>query len=200
MPERDDLERKLDPEFDLLLRSALSTYADPGPDSGLAQRILGRIAAEGAEKRTRRWLPWAIALPAAAAVLTLIVLYGSRPMHAPMDRASHSPISRPTSATTRTELSSASRSANGQRERALHLQAHPRYAAIAAKTAPLPKLDVFPTPQPLTLAEQALAAYAALAPEPERQSLIEAQKQVEAPLTIAAIQIQPLEPPDHDGN
>ena len=35
-------------ELDILLDSALTTYADPGPDSGLDQRILTRISTEAA--------------------------------------------------------------------------------------------------------------------------------------------------------
>jgi hypothetical protein len=66
----------------------------------------------------------------------------------------------------------------------------------AATAAPLPKLDVFPTPQPLTPEEQVLAVFAAKAPLTERQALLDAQKQADAPLSIAALQIQPLDPPN----
>jgi len=43
-------------ELDLLLDSALATYADPGPGSGLEQRILTRISAETAPAPRRRRL------------------------------------------------------------------------------------------------------------------------------------------------
>ncbi len=56
-------------ELDSLLDAALVTYADPGPDSGLEQRILARISAENfaasAPAPRRRWLPWGIALAGA---------------------------------------------------------------------------------------------------------------------------------------
>jgi hypothetical protein len=65
---------------------------------------------------------------------------------------------------------------------------------------PLPKREVFPTPQPLSPEEQAFVEFAARAPETERQLFIEAQKRDDAPLSIAAIEIQPLDPPDHGGN
>jgi hypothetical protein len=64
----------------------------------------------------------------------------------------------------------------------------------------LPKLNVFPTPQPLTPSEKALVTYIAHAPEAERNALVDAQKQMDAPLSIAAIDIQPLEPPEEGGN
>ena len=83
MPDHDDL--------DLLLRSAVSTYGDP--DSGLAQRVLARVSAEVAPAPRRRWLPWAIALPAAACLLLLLVLVGHKPAHTPTSsRAPNLPI------------------------------------------------------------------------------------------------------------
>ena len=69
MREKDDL--------DLLIDSALATYADPGPDSGLEDRVLVTLAAvrtNTSRVRThwrRRWLPWAVAIPIAAGLLFL---------------------------------------------------------------------------------------------------------------------------------
>jgi hypothetical protein len=73
-------------------------------------------------------------------------------------------------------------------------------SAQAAKSAPLPKLDVFPTPQPLTPQEQALAVFAIHGPEPERKALAKAQQQIDAPLSIAAIHIPPVQSPDKGTN
>ena len=53
-----------DEPFDRLLDSALSSYADPGPDSGLEQRVLVRIA-EGSRTQTRSVRLWALALATA---------------------------------------------------------------------------------------------------------------------------------------
>jgi hypothetical protein len=69
-------------------------------------------------------------------------------------------------------------------------------ATEAVNPEPLPKLDVFPTPQPLTPQEQALVVVAAQTPEPELRALIEAEKQNGQPFPIAAAHIPPLEPPD----
>ncbi len=186
-------------ELDLLLRSALNTYADPGPESDLTRRILARISAEAAPAPPRRWLSWAIALPIAACLLALIVLSGPRPAHRPSGHAGQTPTSRQSLiATAHPGLSSTPHHIPSRNSRNLKPQSH--RAVFAAKAAPLPKLDVFPTPRPLTPEEQALAVFAAHAPESERQSLIEAQANADAPLSIAAIQIQPLEPPDQGAN
>ncbi len=191
MPELDDL--------DLLIRSAVATYADRGPDDDLAHRILDHVAAEAAPAPARRWLPWAIALPIAAGLVALAVLSGSKPSRPGLgktDQASNSHA--PLRAIAGAAPSTTPPSARTQRSKAQKRQ--PRFAAEAARAAHLPKLDVFPTPRPLTPKEKALAIFAAEAPEPERRSLIEAQQQADAPLSIAAIQIQPLEPPEPGGN
>lgn len=212
MPERGDRGLELNTgqsgaEFDRLLRSSLETYADPGADMDLAERVLARIAAEGEHERTRRAnrtrriVRWAIALPVAACLIIAIVLLVAKPWHHSADSANeaHATLPKstdadrdvpagtlPTVASRRSESSSPSR--------------HSSRAAVAASAKRLPKLDVFPAPQPLTREEKELIAYVAHTPQAERQSLIEEQKQMDAPLSIAALEIQPLEPPDTGGN
>jgi hypothetical protein len=70
---------------------------------------------------------------------------------------------------------------------------------VPQSAIPRPKLDIFPTPQPLDPGEEALARFAAQAPEAERKAFLEAQQQADAPLHIAAIHIKPLELPDDEG-
>jgi hypothetical protein len=194
-------------EFDLLLRSALDTYADPGPDSQLAQRILAGIAAEGESERTRwtirmrRLSRWAVALPVAACLIVAIVLLGSKLLHNPADRTNQARVTLPMSTNASAGGSIAiSPSVTARRSDVSRPRRHSSPAAIAASAEHLPKLDVFPAPQPLTPAEKALVAYVAHVPETERKSLVEAQKQSDAPLSIAALEIQPIEPPEPGGN
>ena len=71
MHENDDLDRMLD--------SSLTNYGDPGPDSGLAERILARISSEQRSDRSAprwrsRFLLWA-ALPAAACLLLTLFIW-----------------------------------------------------------------------------------------------------------------------------
>jgi hypothetical protein len=65
-----------------------------------------------------------------------------------------------------------------------------------AQAAPLPKLDVFPTPQPLTAEERALVVIVTQTPLPAREALVEAQSLDAQPVRIAEIHIPQLEPPD----
>ena len=190
MPEHDDL--------DLLLDSALTTYGDPGPDSGLEQRVLTRVAAEAAPLPLHRWLPWAIALPVAACLLIFVIS---------MPKVSHSPDTHSTGVTQASEQAAARpvpqpalQPAPARRGELAARKSRPHSVASAAKSVPPPKLDVFPTPRPLTPEEQALVAFATQAPESERLALLEAQKIKDEPLHIAAIHIPPIEPPAPGAN
>src|SRR5258708_16679208 len=70
--------------------------------------------------------------------------------------------------------------------------------APVAPTPALPKLDVFPSPQPLTPQEQALVVFVAQAPETERKAVAEAQQKIKAPISVAPIHIPPLHSPIND--
>jgi hypothetical protein len=193
MPEHDEL--------DLQIQQALTSYADPGRESGLEERILAKIAAESVHAPLRRWLPWAIALPIAAGLMVLLLLSAHR--KAAPTQADHlrAPLAQ------QTEVADVDRRAltaprPTQREKAGgELGPSRARESITATTAtPLPKLDVFPMPQPLSPEEQALAVFAARASEAERQSLIKSREQSDAPIRIAAIEIQPLNPLGNGGN
>ena len=193
MPENDPLDRLID--------SALGTYANPDSESELARRALVRIAAEGGRRRTRRWLPWIIALPVAASLLILMTFFGSKPTRRTASGTNQARVSQPArDSAIGAEPLFPAHSAATQHAGASRPQTRASHVVSIAKTSALPKLDIFPTPQPLTPEEQTFATYAARASEKERESLIEAQKQMEEPLSIAAIQIQPLKPSEPDGN
>lgn len=185
-------------EIDLLLDSALATYTDPGPDCALEQRILTRIAAE-AHAAPRRWLPWAIALPAAASLLIFILISHPWTNHTSVlpqqANVSHRPMP-----STKAANRPSSQAAQTRRSKIPLRKQRPRHRALAVRSAPLPKLDIFPTPQPLSPQERALVNFAAHATKSERESLVTLQQQADAPLHIAAIQILPLQPPAAGAN
>jgi len=192
MPEHDEMDRLLD--------SALSTYATPRP--GLEDRVLRSLAvtrARDSENRrfrsTRRLLPWAIAVPIAAAIALLFLLIRETPAPPRNYAQSVRQFQRPATPLDQPQSS---------KVRAPSRAVHPvrRQATAAPEIAirrDLPKQNIFPSPQPLSSEEQALVALAQ-APEPVRQSLIEAQNKDEGPITISAIQIRPLKMPDPGQN
>lgn len=191
-----------DNKLDQLLDAALSTYADPGPDSGLNERVLAHLAVARGTKaepipvpllrpgksatNQRRWLPWAIALPAAACLLLIFFVPKTAP---PRSSQAKQASPQPPHAAMRAETPKTG-----------SMRRKPLSQSVARMTqpAPLPKLDVFPTPRPLSSEEQALAVFISHASDAERKALIESQKQFQAPISIAAIRIPPLEPLDQN--
>lgn len=196
MPDHEQPERmqatKPDSDIDELIRSSIATYGEPAPSSELAQRILLRIAAETPPVAPRRWLAWAVAVPIAACLIVFLVQ--SRPVHTPasLGNQAHIPaeLHNDVASATSNPLQHENLKVPAQKEM------RPRAVTVAARAQSLPKLDVFPTPEPLTAAEKALVDFAARAPALERKAFIEAQQQTDAPLTIAAIKIQPIELPE----
>ena len=59
-----------DRELDQLIDTALSTYAEPR--AGIEARVLAHLSTQPTH---RHWLPWAIALPIAACIALLLMLY-----------------------------------------------------------------------------------------------------------------------------
>jgi hypothetical protein len=187
-------------ELDRLLDSALSTYADPGDNSGLEERILTRISTPATPVSRRRWMVWAIALPVTACLL-LFLFSVPKPAHPPIGHAGQEyRPQQPPVLDAHTESQPVLRLQPLPRAKAPTLSAQSRRITPAAITIPFPKLDVFPAPRPLTAEERTVAAIIRQAPESELKALVEAQNRADALLSIAAIHIPPLEPPDPGAN
>jgi hypothetical protein len=192
MHEEDQLDRMLD--------SSLSSYGDAGASSELEKRILARVSSEQnahapLQGWRNSWLLWA-ALPVAACLLLSLLVWKSagppathpsthQPNVASVTPTSHVPIIPTPRQTMLTH--------------AVH-RTTSRPAVAVGKSAGPPKLDVFPLPQPLSPEEQALYAFATQVPVEQRQAVLAAQKNDDAPLNIAAIHIQPLEMSDPGKN
>lgn len=179
MPEQDDLDRLID--------SALGDYAEPR--AGLEQRMLARVAGDAARPSRRWWIVAAVAVPAAV-VLLLVSYLVPWNLHPQAGQMTYTPavpkivapvIAAPEQATRRAVPSRHIRAGEHSAERA------------ASNPIPRPKLDVFPTPQPLTGEEKALVRFVGETPEADRKALVAARQQVDEPLNISAIRIPPLQ-------
>jgi len=189
MPEHDELDRLLD--------SALATYADPGPGSGLEERVLAALAQHSlpVSRPRRRRIPWLIAIPVAACVVGVWLA---------IPKSVHPPVSGPQIAERHQPANAipfASHPAQPQRKSAHRSRSFDRPApALIARAVPAPKLDVFPAPRPLTAEEQVLVSAVTGGSKAEREALLESQKPLDSPLDIAALNIPPLAAPGEGKN
>lgn len=189
MRENDDL--------DLLIDDALDSYADPGPHSGLEERVLRRLsAAAPATVPLRRWMVWAISLAACLAFAALLHFGFAHTSTHSVRQAGKESLSRHFAAPGSSLIASSPKSPASGGARPLSRVHRDGPGKILP---PLPKLDTFPSPQPLTDEEQALVALQNHAPA-SRQQLLDAQTHLSEPVSIANIEIPPLDPPVQGGN
>jgi hypothetical protein len=195
MPERDELDRLIDAE--------LSRYAEPR--AGLEQRILARIDTEP-PARFRifgAWERWALAGAIAAAIIlsigvplsmrqngTTVSTAGGRATHSrePISANMNVPATHPEVRLSKQPDNSAQRTP--RRSRTIEVTQH----------ATLPKLDLFPTLQPLSESEHVVTRFAVAASKTQRKSLLIPSEEIEEPIRITAIHIPPLPSLEEDTN
>jgi hypothetical protein len=188
-------------ELDRMIDAALASYGEAGDE--VSERVLRvverRIAQEHAPRR-RRWLPWAAALAAAACVLAFFVARPSpRPAQLPGSSARQMQQQTPGSTVAEVKPPAIGKSAKPVERNSAKQGVKFQPGSETAKAEALPKLDVFPTPQPLSEDEEALSFFIQRASTAEVKQLLEAQARFEAPLTIDELEIPPLEPLDKGG-
>jgi hypothetical protein len=142
-------------EVDRALDATLATYAAIEPRAGLDERILARLQSEPkSQPRPVRW-HWSAAAVLATVIIT-ISLVGRRSRPTQPAIATRPSIQNPeelnrlTSSSIRNRVA---RNAASPTERVVIRHLHPSVVAAG------PKLDQFPSPQPLTKEELALARY-----------------------------------------
>jgi hypothetical protein len=174
--------------IDERIDAALWSYAEPGemPETGAAvARVLARV--ESAESRKRFWM-WAAGIPAVACLLMVILvsmwwMRGSRvPEIAWVPKAPGSVAGLESrgirGGETIAELPHPGRAKNGRDQN--------------GAPGVLPKMDVFPTPRPLTAEERGLVAFASEASPELKKQVVEAERHMGDPITIAELKIAPL--------
>jgi hypothetical protein len=198
MHDSDDLDRKID--------AALAGYGDPfamdrPAEPALAERMLAgvrrSIAAESAPRRVR-WLVWTWTLAAAVCVLVL-VLFGLRPPHRQPNQARQTQRQGAKPQVAKAITEGTAEAGMPVVRKASRARSNIPAQAMAEKPDRLPKLDVFPTPQPLSGEGEALAFFVRRAPAHEVRELLLAQSHVDTPITIQELEIPPLQPLDEGG-
>lgn len=165
-------------ELGRLLDAALAKYAAVEPRQGLEERVLANLRAERARVPDRAWWQWSvIAAVAAVLVVALALAWRSgQPSH-PL-AASHpsAPTQAPSEPATQVV---SNREGNGVRPSAPNRPRRIAHRALPAVMASAqPKLDQFPSPQPLSEQELALVRYASQFPQ-EATLIARAQEEYE---------------------
>ena len=151
-------------ELDRALDAALTKYSSVEPRAGLEDRILANLRAQRRQAQLPAWWRWGLVGALAAIVIVAMTLAwrAGRSAHLPManHRTTIEQIRRPANPPTTT---ASERLAANVPIRAMHSggaialrKPAPRAQAV---TEADPKLDVFPSPRPLTEEELALARY-----------------------------------------
>ncbi len=150
----------LDREFD----AALAKYAAVEPRAGLEDRVLAQLLAERERVPVRAWWRWGLAGSPAAIVIVAMALAwrAGRSAHLPManypttTEQIRRPANPPAAAASERLVGNTPTRASRSRRPIAVRRAAPGVQAVAQAD---PKLDVFPSPQPLSKEELALAQY-----------------------------------------
>ena len=145
---QDDLDRALD--------AALAKYAAE-PRSGLEERVLANLRAETARESVRAWWQWSVLAALAAAAVIAVALSWRTGSH----RATPVAVTTPATQAASTQVARSGEQ-SGVRKLGREAGKTPKHHAAAATVAvEPPKLDQFPSPQPLSEQEKLLRAFVA---------------------------------------
>lgn len=151
-------------ELDRMLDAALAKFAAVEPRAGLEDRVLANLRAERANKLHPAWWTWGIAAAAVAILLAVLMALpwrANRPT--PPVAGEHHPSHAPQgSQKPGTQVAS---SGPERPTRPRNPDAAPKKIRRVPRFVHQPKLDQFPSPQPLSEQEKILANYVAKYPE-----------------------------------
>ncbi len=181
-----NVEREQD-EIDRLLDTALAKYSAAEPRPGLEERILTRLRDERKRAPALAWWYW-VMVPTLAMALVAFGLWRQFGKSSAPPIANHPVVSAPSVNLPEPEI--AHRDANTPAPRKVERtrRTRPQSQVMAINTA-TPKLDQFPSPQPLSEQELALAKYASAYPE-EATLIATAQEEFENETQRKAKQFQ----------
>jgi hypothetical protein len=152
-------------ELDRALDAALAKYAAIEPRAGLEERVLANLHAEHIRRIDHAWWRWGLGTMAVA-VLVLTVAWVWRSGRPAQPRiANERPVAKQDLPKSGAQV--AGQDGNAVRPRPPHplrsTSAHPAHSAVVVSDGP--KLDQFPSPQPLSDQEKILANYVSEYPE-----------------------------------
>lgn len=185
--EQDTIDERID--------AAVRRYAE-APQFSEPRVALARVRARAEQEPERRWWVWAWVVPSAAmaALIGLVLVWVLRVPRTP--QIAWIPKAPTVASVEQPDLPHAEKATAGpslRRKSPRRSSAQDDNGLVMAQEQKLPKQEVFPTPQPLSPQEQTLALFVSQAPPVLKQQVLAAQKQIDAPIEIADIQIKPLD-------
>jgi hypothetical protein len=192
-------------ELDSLLDRALVTYADPGVAPDLAGRVLASIQHIDGRRRPDKWLPLVVGVAAFAGLL-FVTLFLARHAAQPASISPTVELAKPHKSGPAGHMEeNKSDAERTTRVVTSHFPLKTTYSGRGGfggriHEQAVPRLEVFPAPAPLTVEERALATLVSQSSGDISQSIADRQKNAAEPVRIAAIQIQPINPPVNGEN
>ena len=148
-------------EVDRMVDAALKQYASVEPREGLEHRLLAQLRSESLNSPSRTWWRWGIgAAVVATFAMLLAVTWRPHPQ-------SHDTVTQPSAVSTPRIDEHPALHEDRESERRTAVQTRHRRLRLvpAAVVNVYPKLDQFPSPQPLSEQEKLLASYVEVYPK-----------------------------------
>ena len=151
-------ERHPEDALDRILDSALAKYAAIEPRSGLEERILANLSSAEATTPHRVWWRWGLAFAAITVAVTFVAVIWKTSVPSPPVIVNRRPV--PVQLPARSASESANRNGSShQRSGTARIRTTATRPSNRESVEPVPKLDQFPSPQPLTEQEKILESY-----------------------------------------
>lgn len=147
-----------DDHLDRVLDAALAKYASVEARAGLEDRVLANLRVESLRPSRHPWLRWGLA--GAVAVLAIIAVVAWRSSRTPHPViANYPPVTIQRPSTQDAKLAPNATHEVGAIKHASMRKPAARRMRASTAVATYPKLDQFPSPQPLSVQEMTLAQY-----------------------------------------
>jgi len=163
-------------EVDRRLDTALAKYAAAAPREGLEERILANLHAERVKAPQGTWWRWSIAGALGVALVVALALAWTSGSPSPPVITNHLIANHPSASVGRVEQARSHDRPEPGEDSGHPPAVHPairhgmHHVSATAIAAANPKLDQFPSPQPLSEQEKLLQSY--VAENPERAVLV----------------------------
>lgn len=143
--------------LDRMLDATLAKYAAVEPRAGLEERILANLSSAEATAPHRAWWRWGLAVAAITVAVTFVALIWKTSVPSPPVIVNRGPV--PVEGPAQSQAVAANASTH-QRSGRAPIQRTAARPSNRESVAPVnPKLDQFPSPQPLTEQERILESY-----------------------------------------